>query len=187
VAFPFAVLLAGVGIASIRPRRLIAVILVGVWVLGVGYTIDEIQTPRTRATPIADALLPRIRPGDVVVYCPDQLGPATSRLLDRAPVMHSATQLVYPGGAPPERVDWVDYADRYRDALPAPFAAAVDARAGSRTVWLIASTTYPATQQACTDLTSALRQLRPEAIRVVADDTAVADHGALWRFAANLE
>lgn len=185
VAFPVAVLMAGVGIASIRPRRLIAIVLVPVWALGVSYTIDEIRTPRTRATPIADALLPRVRPGDVVVYCPDQLGPATSRLLDRSSAMREATQLVYPSGAAPERVDWVDYADRYRSAVAAPFTATVSARAGAGSVWLIVSTTYPATKQACQSLTAALRLVRPDATRLVADDTAIADHGALWRFAAD--
>ncbi|MCU1504554.1 MAG: hypothetical protein JWM12_3908 [Ilumatobacteraceae bacterium] len=182
VAFPFAVLLAGVGIASIRPRRLIAVVLAAGWFLGVGYSLDEIRTPRTRASPIAAALLPRIRPGDVVVYCPDQLGPATSRLLDRSPTVQRVTQLVYPGGAGPERVDWVDYADRYREAVAAPFAVSVDARAAAATVWLIASTIYPATQEACQGLMTAMLRVRPQATRLLADDPKIADHGALWRF-----
>jgi mannosyltransferase len=182
IAFPAAVLMAGVGIASIQPRRLIAVVLVPVWALGVGYTIDEIGTPRTRATPIAEALLPRVRPGDAVVYCPDQLGPATSRLLDRSTAMAGTTQMVFPGGAPPGRVDWVDYAKRYRAARPTAFAATVTAQVGTGSVWLIVSTTYPATQQACQDVLNALLRLRPNATRLVADDVDIADHGALWRF-----
>ena len=46
------------------------------------------------------------RPGDVVAYCPDQLGPAVDRLLPSGRYQ----QTTFPRGTGPGFVNWVDYA-----------------------------------------------------------------------------
>ena len=61
--------------------------------------------PRTQAVQVAADLNAQAQPGDVVVYCPDQLGPAVDRLLTVPGVL----QLTYPRMIGPARVDWVDY------------------------------------------------------------------------------
>ena len=73
-----------------------------------------------------------MRPGDVVVYCPDQLGPPTSRLLHIG-----ARQVVFPNFGGPEVVDWVDFRDRIKAANPQKFARDVSAMAGDHRVWLV--------------------------------------------------
>ena len=45
------------------------------------------------------------QPGDLVVYCPDQLGPAVDRLLR----VQGVTEITFPRAIGPQRVDWVDY------------------------------------------------------------------------------
>ena len=74
------------------------------------------------------------KPGDVVAYCPDQNGPAVSRLLRDVQGLH---QLTFPDGARPERVNWSDYLDRIDRADPAKFAQRVLDRAGNNTVWYV--------------------------------------------------
>ena len=60
---------------------------------------------RTQAGQIAAVLNVQAQPGDLVVYCPDQLGPAVDRLL-RVP---GVTEITFPRAIGPQRVDWVDY------------------------------------------------------------------------------
>ena len=180
VVFPIAVVLIGVGIDSIRlvaPRVAFAVAFATL--SGVLVT-REIRTDRTRAETLVDAMAPELDRRGVVVFCPDQLGPAMSRLLaqeSRTPALIS-----YLPESAPERVDWIDYRERYEDADPSPFVAMVDRAAGTGTIWLVVSTTYPPTQPACGELLTAFRAERPTGRLVIGDDGSVADHGALWRF-----
>ena len=68
------------------------------------------------------------KPGDVVAFCPDQLGPAFSRSLIRT---SASTRWCTRPSARPLRVDWVDYAERNAAADPQSYAAELLARAGS--------------------------------------------------------
>ena len=55
----------------------------------------------------------RPKPGDLVVYCPDQLGPVG------APARAAGLdEVMYPSFAGPERVDWVDYKKRLAAGRP---------------------------------------------------------------------
>src|ERR1019366_3546478 len=56
---------------------------------------------RTEAGTVAAAIASGARPGDVVAYCPDQLGPAVSRVLGG-----NLDQITFPRGDAPEIVDW---------------------------------------------------------------------------------
>jgi mannosyltransferase len=106
-------------------------------------------------------------PGDVVVYCPDQLGPATSRLLP-----DSLQQEVYPTGGSPARVDWVDYAERNRRADPAGYARDVAARAGGAAVWLVSRPGYRTYDDQCEQLVQTLTALRGQPLVLVEADGA---------------
>ena len=75
VVFPLVVLIAGLGYAVLAPSR------AGPWalglavVLGFSASIPFAAGDRTSAGVVAEALRANAQPGDVVAYCPDQLGP----------------------------------------------------------------------------------------------------------------
>jgi mannosyltransferase len=119
VVLPLFLLLAAVGVAALpagRPR-IVALGLAtaaGLW----GSLPLLVHDQRTQAAAVAAALRDAVAPGDVVVYCPDQLGPDTTRLLPAG-----LDQRVYPTGAAPDLVDWRDYAERNEAADPDRFLA----------------------------------------------------------------
>src|SRR5207244_3571400 len=116
VVLPFFVLLAGIGAAAFADTRKLAAVLAAVSAIGLGIAGQASTRDRTQAGELAAHLAAAARPGDVVVYCPDQLGPSTSRLIgDRF------VQISFPRGDGPRIVDWVDYVKATRAASPAAF------------------------------------------------------------------
>jgi mannosyltransferase len=109
---------------------------------------------RTQAGDTATLLRAGVQDGDLVVYCPDQLGPAVSRLLPS-----DVTQVTYPTLQPPQRVDWVDYAERNVRADPAVVAAVLDQRTTGR-LWLVAADHYLTFDNQCAELDQALADRR---------------------------
>jgi mannosyltransferase len=99
----------------------------------------------------ADEVVAALRgasPRDLVVFCPDQLGPAVHRLAPRL-----GQQVVYPTMGSPAMVDWVDYEARNDAADPQTFARRVLARAGSGgAIWLVYSEGYPTFNDDCSRL-----------------------------------
>jgi mannosyltransferase len=133
---------------------------------------------RTQAGSIASAIAAEARPGDVVVLCPDQLGPAVDRELP-----DDVVGVVYPTLAGPERVDWADYEARHDQADPADFAdAVVDRAAPSGSVWLVTSFGYRTLEGDCERVVSELGSRRPSRALVVAEDPEVFEHAALYVF-----
>jgi hypothetical protein len=108
---------------------------------------QNVWQPRTEAGLVARVLNADAKPGDVVVYCPDQMGPSTSRLL-HTPVK----QVVFPNFAAPQIVDWVDYRERIKTADPESFARVVDRMAGRHHVWLVWSLQVKPLAKACAGL-----------------------------------
>lgn len=150
-------------------------------VLGLWGGVVNAGTQRTQAGEVAAAVAARSAPGDVVAYCPDQLGPSVSRLLPAAAEAGMA-QLTYPDGAPPERVDWVDYEERHARADPAAFASSLHERAGTGDVWLVWYPEYRTLEGACESLTEALKALRPGAAEVVPADDGYFEKAVLHRY-----
>jgi hypothetical protein len=154
VALPPALLAAALG-AQALPRRLrtgalaLAVALGSVGTLSLPFDGD-----RTQAADTAAVLRPLLRPGDLVLYCPDQLGPAVSRLLPR-----STDQLVFPTGGRPELVDWVDYAARNARSDPGRYAATA-ARRASGAIYLVLGSNYRTYGDSCNRLDAALTATR---------------------------
>jgi len=181
VVFPTAMLVVGAACSVLRPARLGIALTVVVSVVSSAVAIHEIGVPRTTAPWIAAQLRPLVHSGDVLVYCPDQLGPAMSRVLSRDPAFAGLRQEVYPDGDP-RRVDWIDYRARYDHADPVASVARYDAMAATNVIWLIWSGTYPPTQVACNELLDRLQRTRPNNRMIVADDPSVSDHASLWEF-----
>jgi hypothetical protein len=138
----------------VGPARLVA----GAAWVGLAFTgVVWLQTyERTQAPVAADAIAAEAQPGDVVVYCPDQLGPAYSRALDAKGL--DVVQLAYPGLGDPTLVDWVDYADRNGAADPAALADEVRERADGRGIFVVWMGEYQTFGEQCEALVSSLGQ-----------------------------
>ena len=99
-------------------------------------------------------------PGDVVAFCPDQLGPATVRTLG-----HPGERVAYPTGDG-TFVDWADYLDRIESADPVEFTDSLQNTAGDHTIWLVAGFSYRGFEGRCEAIVNALGSSRT-AITVV--------------------
>ncbi|HET6818004.1 MAG TPA: glycosyltransferase family 39 protein [Mycobacteriales bacterium] len=134
----------------------------GVTVLGLVVGAALPARPRSQADQVA-AALHAVKPQDLVVFCPDQLGPAVHRL---AP--HAGQQVVYPTMGSPAMVDWVDYKARNEAADPVRFAQRVLARAGrSGAIWFVYAEGYPTFSDDCSRLLVAFGAARGQAQIVV--------------------
>jgi hypothetical protein len=136
---------------------------------------------RTQAGKLADVILADAKPGDAVVYCPDQLGPSVARLLESRP---SLDQLTFPSGAAPELVDWVDYHDRIVAADPTKFAANVVSQVGKdHAIWYVYSPSYHGVEGKCEGVAAALAAARPGSVgRVAADEQTYFEAGSLIEY-----
>jgi hypothetical protein len=126
VVFVPLILLVALGLAVFRDRHVRAGILTLAVLLGLGGSIPNVTTNRTQAGEVAAAIAATGRPGDVVAYCPDQLGPAVNRLLPSGRYQ----QVTFPRGTGPAFVNWVDYAAAVRSASPVDFSRQVQTLAG---------------------------------------------------------
>ncbi len=122
VALAPVLLVAGAGLNALPQRALTAVVALAVVSGLAGVVGQPFSHTRTQAGLSAAAIRAQLRPGDLVVYCPDQLGPAVSRRLPPG-----TAQVSYPLLTDPSLVDWVDYEQRNSDANPVLIARDVDA------------------------------------------------------------
>lgn len=137
VVVPFVAVAVAAGALALRGRRLPMLALSLVTVVGIASGVPAAAEQRTSADEIAADFTSAAAPGDVLLYCPDQLGPPVARLLD-----DSYRQVVYPTLGPPELVDWVDYTERQDAADPVAVAAELDALAGSSAVFVVKAARY---------------------------------------------
>ncbi len=107
----------------------------------------------------------------LVVYCPDQLGPAVHRLLPSEGFEQLAfPELELPEVDGPARIEWIDYLERHREADAGEVAAELVARAGpSRAIWVVFNPSYRAVGEQCTELVVSLGEQR-SGVAVVAED-----------------
>lgn len=163
VVFPLVVLVAALGTRTLRDPRVRAGVLVVVALLGLAGGVRNLLTERTQGGEVARYIERHGRDGDVVAFCPDQLGPAVTRVLsDRFETLR------FPDGGDPELVDWVDYAERQAGGDPQAFAADLHERGAGSTVWIAWSPGYRTLGAKCETLVESLRRLRPGGRGVVA-------------------
>jgi mannosyltransferase len=175
-------LLMALGFRAFGDRRVRMGVLAAVVLLGLAGGVEPALAQRTQAGEVAEQLQAMAGPGDVVAYCPDQLGPAVSRVLGDGAGLR---QVVYPTGAAPGRVGWVDYAERNQAADGEDFARRLDELAGGSDVWLVWMTGYRTFGRECTDLAEVLEELRPDASRVVEMDRRLFEPMQLVRYPAS--
>jgi mannosyltransferase len=179
VAFPAFLALVAAGLAVLPGRRTFAAVLSVLVLFGFGVAAGQVARPRTQAGDVATALQ-RAAPGDVVAFCPDQLGTAVSRV---APA--GLDLVVYPDLRPAGRVDWTDYSQRNESADPAAVAAALVQRANGHAIWVVTGHGYLVPSDAdCRRLRGALTDLRGEPQLFVTRHKTVPEGMRLHRFAA---
>jgi uncharacterized membrane protein len=156
VFVPLILLLVAAGITRFVGRlALIGVYGVTLALLSMG-GLFNITYERTQAKVIAPLVAERADPGDVVVTCPDQLGPSTIRAVGDDVVV-----VGYPTLESPALIDWTDYGDRPA-VDPDEYAAQVLELAGpDHDVLMVWSTTYITHSGTCEALLEAFGRQRP--------------------------
>ena len=117
---------------------------------------------RTQAVQVAKILAAHGKPGDVVLYCPDQLGPAIAREIRAGRGGQGMKNFTIPLFTPPDRVDWVDYKARneYAVGLVPGLVDKALQEAGNHRIWLVYNPNYLTYEQLCPNLRLALAQQR---------------------------
>jgi mannosyltransferase len=127
VVFIPLILLVSLGLITFRDRRIRVGVLAVAIVAGLGSSIPNVTTNRTQAGQVAAAIAATAKPGDIVAYCPDQLGPAVNRLLPAG----RYAQTTFPRGTGPVFVDWADYAAASKAGSPVAFSERLESMAAS--------------------------------------------------------
>jgi mannosyltransferase len=181
VLYPLFVLVIVYGITIFTDKRVQAVLLAVVVLVGLGSASRIAFGDRTQAGQVADVIRARARPGDLVLYCPDQLGPSVSRLLSGT---RGLQQLTFPRGDRPEFVDWVDYKERRSAVNPNTFARTVAARAApGQTIWYVIAVQYRGGNEGrCDAIHRALIPLRGDPRQVVEADDDFPEFFALFEY-----
>jgi hypothetical protein len=187
VVLPLFLLVAAVGVARFDHPLIRDGVLLGVGVLALLAAGHGIVSQRTQAGELADLIVagdPQggdLGPRPVVMYCPDQLGPAMHRVLPEG----RFDQVVFPELEldtvdAPARVDWYDYRARQEAVPPADVARAVLDRAGDENaIWVVFSPTYRTPGERCNELVEALSATRPAEVLESADPADFFEHATL--------
>jgi hypothetical protein len=178
IVFPFFILLVARGLGLLRDPRIFGAVITVVVLLGVAGGVRNVVTQRTQAGEVARVLRAEAKPGDLVVYCPDQLAPSVHRLASKG-----LDEVEYPSFAGPQRVDWVDYKARLARVNLQAFADAALARAGTHTLWYVSAPGYITHVGKCEALSDAFAKARPRQQRTLSDEK-IFEKPALQQFAA---
>ena len=153
VVFVPLVLLVALGLTTFADPRIRAGVLVATVAFGLASGLPSAWTSRTQAGQVATTLAQLGRPGDVVAFCPDQIGPSVNRLVPPG----RYREITFPRGTSPEFVNWVDYADASRRGDPVSFAARLEAMsAPAHQIWLVWAPGYQTFGTKCEQLEAAL-------------------------------
>jgi len=154
VVFLPLLLLVGLGITTLLSLRLRMVVVAVTVAVGLFASFQNIVTLRTQAPKVAAVINAHARAGDIVAFCPDQIGPAVYRLTASPSRLHMIT---FPRGTSPAFVDWVDYQQVVQHTNPVTFAARLAADAGTtHRIWLVWEPGYQTYKSECETIYGAL-------------------------------
>lgn len=158
VLYPIFLLVVAAGVTRFADRRVrngvLAVVLLA---SGLGAVYNAFVFQRTQVRELTDEIRTQGRPGDVVVFCPDQLGPSGSRALGPG-----FTTLAFPTLDDPARVDWVDYPARNAAADPEAIGNRILERAGAdHSIFVVWSGTYRTFEHKCEEMIATISRARP--------------------------
>jgi mannosyltransferase len=156
-AFAPYLLAVALGTERIVDPKLLRATLVLLAVLGVISGAQQVRLQRTQAPDVASLLRAQAKPGDVLLVCPDQLGPGLARQKLPAGL---ATHVI-PTYGPVGRVDWRDYEQRNKAADGGALAKRALAEAGpTGTVWLAFNGEYRTYENLCPAVREQLNSTR---------------------------
>lgn len=157
VVMPFLALLVAGGLTRFAGRWVrFGVVVVVCAFLGLG-ALWNVADTRTQVGEIGAAIDANAKPGDLVVFCPDQLGPSGSRTITA-----DVEKVAYPTFGDPTLVDWVDYKARNDEQDPAAFAQQVLSQAGpDRGIFVVWSGEYKTFDDDCEELVGVIGTARP--------------------------
>jgi len=180
VIFPMAIMLVAAGLTRFSDRWIrfgVVAVMCGFLTLG---AVWNIRSTRTQLGVIGTVVSQQAQPDDIVVFCPDQLGPATLRAL-----RNDVVSISYPDGGDGQFVDWVDYGIRNGESDPVAFADSVIKTAGQgRSIYVVANGAYKTFEGKCELLLAQLGAVRPGVTLVADDGAAYAEHASLTVFPA---
>ncbi len=140
VVLPLFLLVMAAGVAVIPGRRFRVGCMVVLVVAGLLTGQSENAQQRSQAVQVASVLNSQATAGDLVIYCPDQLGPAVDRLLK----VPGVQQITFPRAIGPDRVDWIDYKKTIAATNVSQFVQdALQRVKANHTVWLVWRDGYP--------------------------------------------
>ena len=131
VVFGAVAVVAALGMSRLEWRWAGALLALTVLTVSVLVDGDLVREERTQGRQVAEAL-EAAAPGDLVIFCPDQLGPATTRYLRT-----DVRAVAYPDLTDPRFVNWSDYAERMSGAEPEMVANRILEIAGGSGVWMV--------------------------------------------------
>jgi uncharacterized membrane protein len=135
VVFLPLLLLVALGSTTLLSPRVRLVVVALAAAAGLFSSAQNVTTQRTQATQVAAVINAQAKPGDVIGFCPDQLGPSVYRQIHDPSQYHMFT---YPRRTGPAIVNWVDYADTVRAASRPAYANFLLSHAGTtHRVWLV--------------------------------------------------
>ena len=150
-------------------------------ILGVG-ALWNIADTRTQAAEFGAAIDANAQPGDLVVYCPDQLGPAGSRA-----VTADVEQVVYPTFEPRRASSTgstTPTATTNRTRWRSPSGSCEEARP-DRGIFVVWNGEYKTFDGDCEAMVNTIGGARPGQ-ELVADKSAFFEHGSVSWFPANV-
>ena len=144
---------------------MLAIVVIG----GFAGAARNVTDNRTQAGQVADIIKAEAKPGDAVVYCPDQIAPAVNRLVGSP---KGLDQFTFPREAAPGLVNWIDYQDHIDATVPDHFTADALARVPkSGTIWYVYNPGYHGVEGKCEQVLGGLQAARPGSrVRVTSDD-----------------
>jgi mannosyltransferase len=140
VVFLPLILLVALGTTTLLSPRVRVVLVAIAAAAGLVSCAQNVTTQRTQANKVAAVLDAQAKPGDVIGFCPDQLGPSVYRQVDDPSQYRMIT---FPRQTGPAIVNWVDYANAVNAGSPQGYADKLISLAGSgRHVWLVWQPNY---------------------------------------------
>ncbi len=180
IVFPLFLAAAGFGITVFSSRAVrytvLAVLLVGGFWGGASNALRN----RTQAFEIANAIKQAGQPADLVVYCPNSIGPDVNRLI---PNDVRVREVGLPGFGGPGRIDWTDYNERVDALRPIDAVQEIARRAGDDgAIWFVYTSGAQPVQEKCGLIADGLVLFRPNRLRVVEPNPYFFEHHGLYRY-----
>ena len=154
VFVPF-ILLVVLGVMTLSDPRIRMVAIAVAALAGLAVGAENVTTMRTQAPVVAKVLAVHAKPGDLVAFCPDQLGPSVYRLTSG----RGYREITYPRSTGPAIIDWVDYKSAVNSHSPAAFVREIEAKTGTgHALWLVWASGYQGYGTRCENIVTQLAE-----------------------------